>query len=76
LWGAVPHHATSYSRMAAGDFVLFSGGGRLFAGATVTHVFRNAVLAEQLWGLDAQGRRWELMFALATCGPSTSPTLN
>jgi len=46
LWGATPGrkdvNVGKYRRMAPGDYVFFAGGGRLFAGATVTHTFRNA----------------------------------
>ena len=68
LWGATPGrndvNVRPYTRMAPGDYVFFSGGGRLFAGATVTHSFRNAGLAEDLWGRDNKDQTWDLMFAL------------
>jgi hypothetical protein len=68
LWGATPGqgdaNVKAYARMSPGDYVFFAGSGRLFAGATVTHTLRNAVVAQQLWGRDDKDQTWELMFAL------------
>ena len=68
LWGATPGrndaNVGAYRRISPGDYVFFAGSGRLFAGATVTHSFRNPRLAEILWGRDDKGQTWELMFSL------------
>ncbi len=68
LWGATPGkndaNLGKYNKMQEGDYVFFAGEGHLFAGATVTHTFRNQALAQQLWGTDDRGQTWELMFAL------------
>lgn len=68
LWGATPGRSgvnlSSYGRISPGDHVFFAGDKRLFAGGTVTHVFRNRDLALALWGTDHKNQTWELMFAL------------
>lgn len=68
LWGATPGtndaNLSKYTKMQEGDYVFFAGNKHLFAGATVTHTFRNRALAQQLWGTDDKGQTWELMFAL------------
>ena len=69
LWGATPGvsggNVAPYERIDPGDFVFFSGGGRLFAGGTITYRFRNPALARRLWGVDDRtGQTWELMFAV------------
>lgn len=68
LWGATPGrgdvHVRKWQRMSPGDFVLFTEAGGAFAGATVTHTFRNEPLADALWQRDDKNQTWELMFAL------------
>ena len=53
-----------WQRMSPGDFILFTQPGGAFAGATVTHTFRNEPVADALWQRDDKGQTWELMFAL------------
>jgi hypothetical protein len=52
MWGVTPGqhnvNASKYARMSPGDFVFFTGSGRLFAGGTVTAMFRSARLARRL----------------------------
>lgn len=70
MWGATPgknnHNVTPYNNITAGDYVFFAGHKRLFAGATITHTFRNADLARRLWGHDDKTppQTWELMFTI------------
>ena len=53
-----------WQRVSRGDSALFSAGGRIFASATVAAVFRNAALAEHLWGYDDKQQTWEYMYIL------------
>lgn len=68
LWGVTPgtnnSNVSKYARMSPGDYVFFAGDKHLFAGATVTHTFRNSTVALQLWDCNENGQAWELMFAI------------
>ncbi|QIK63756.1 hypothetical protein G7068_11575 [Leucobacter viscericola] len=73
LWGAKPGESSQqvakWSRLRAGDYMAFAAGGKLFAGAVITNVFRSAEFARQIWGdtttANGHTQTWELMFAVA-----------
>lgn len=58
---------TRWARIASGDVVLFTGKNEVYKVARVTHAFRSASLADQLWEpkTTANGHRasWEFMYA-------------
>lgn len=68
FWGATPavngSNIGKHAKLCPGDYVLFAEKGRIFSRARIRHVFRNEVLAEQLWKRDQKGQTWELMFAI------------
>lgn len=78
MWGATPgageRNVKVYERMAPGDYVFFAGDGKLFAGGTVTTIFRNPQLAAALWSFDGKGQTWELMFSLSSSAHFRSRT--
>ncbi len=51
MWGATPgkngNNVAAAQRMSAGDYVLFAGDKRIFAGGTVTHTWHNTIVDEQ-----------------------------
>lgn len=71
LWGTTAGERgqmeTRWLRISSGDIVLFTGRNEVFKAATVTHKFRSAALADQLWEkkTTANGRKssWEFMYA-------------
>ena len=68
FWGVTPGQKLAnkkkWSRMGAGDIVLFAKDGTYFSRAVVAFTFHSSELAEALWGLDGKGQTWEYMYAV------------
>lgn len=68
FWGVTPGkklaNRKKWSRVGAGDIVLFAKNGTYFSRAVVAFTFHSPVLAEALWGLDDNGQTWEFMYAV------------
>ena len=68
FWGVTPGtklaNSKKWSRMGAGDIVLFAKSGSYFSRAVVAYTFQSAELARSLWGVDAKGKTWEYMYAV------------
>jgi len=68
MWGLVPGDSginiSRWDSVSADDLVLFSGKKKMFAMGKVVSKFRNAQLAERLWGRDPKGQTWEYMYTL------------
>lgn len=58
---------TKWNRISTGDVVLFTGRNEVFKVATVTHKFRSATLADELWEKKVTANNhtasWEFMYA-------------
>ena len=68
FWGVTPGNKLAnrkkWSRMDAGDIVLFAKNGSYFSRAVVAYTFQSAELAQSLWGVDSKGATWEFMYAV------------
>lgn len=72
LWGAKPgennRNAKRWSRIAAGDYILFALGKNLAMVAQITDKLHNAALARHLWGetttANGSAQTWEYMFSV------------
>lgn len=68
FWGVTPGtklaNSKKWSRMDAGDIVLFAKNGSYFSRAVVAYTFQSTELARSLWGVDAKGKTWEFMYAV------------
>jgi hypothetical protein len=68
LWGVTPGknnaNVSKYKKMSVGDIVIFTRDKTAFASAEITYLFRNKLLAENLWGKDNKNQTWEYMYAL------------
>ncbi|WP_019630188.1 hypothetical protein [Actinomadura atramentaria] len=68
MWGMTPGkggvNVSRYEKLERGDYVFFYGDKRLYLGGSISHLFRNAELADRLWGRDDDGRTWECMYSL------------
>lgn len=68
LWGVTPGknnaNGSKYAKLDDGDVVVFTRDKRVIASGIIAYRFRNAELARDLWGVDASGQTWELMYAL------------
>ena len=68
MWGLVPGdneiNVARWNSITSGDLVLFTGKKKMFAMGIVVSKFRNAHLAERLWGRDPKGQTWEYMYTL------------
>ncbi|WP_410666199.1 hypothetical protein [Amycolatopsis sp. lyj-84] len=68
FWGATPAangaNVGKWAKLAPGDAVFFYGQKKIYLAGHIALPFRNAVLADRLWGRNADGLTWELMFAL------------
>lgn len=68
MWGLVPGdkdiNVARWDSITSGDLVLFTGKKKMFAMGIVVSKFRNARLAERLWGRDSKGQTWEYMYTL------------
>ena len=77
VWGLMPDATGSaekrWARLQAGDHVLFSGRGEIIAAGTVAGKTRSKALATDLWGSDASGRTWELIYFLSELTPIALP---
>ncbi|WP_336158757.1 hypothetical protein [Amycolatopsis sp. VC5-11] len=77
FWGATPGvsgtNIGKWEKLAPGDAVFFYGQKRIYLAGHIALPFRNRALAERLWGFDANGLTWELMFALVNLREVTLP---
>ncbi|MDX3108942.1 KAP family P-loop NTPase fold protein [Nonomuraea angiospora] len=66
FWGVVPgrQNTAKYATLRQGDGVALYGQRQLYAAGRIAVLFRNRELAERLWEVDAEGRTWELMYAM------------
>ncbi|TDC95409.1 hypothetical protein E1161_04275 [Saccharopolyspora aridisoli] len=68
FWGATRGrndvNVTKWQRLEPGDAVFFYGKKHLYLAGHIVLTFRNAALADRLWGRNQDGLTWELMFAL------------
>jgi hypothetical protein len=62
VWGVTPSGESRWNRIQPGDLVLFAGQGRLFDSAQVIARTHSWSLADELWGDDDDGRRWEFIY--------------
>ena len=62
VWGVTPSGESKWNRIQPGDLVLFAGHGRFFASAQVIATAHSWGLADDLWGDDDDGRRWEFTY--------------
>jgi len=69
LWGVTPGtnnaNVNKYKKLTVGDIVIFTRDKTAFASAQITYLFRNKILAENLWGQDNKNQTWEYMYALS-----------
>jgi hypothetical protein len=67
-WGAIPGpgNLRTWNSMAAGDYVVFYQFQQYTYVARTIEKFQSEELARQLWGVDDNGKTWELMFFLST----------
>lgn len=75
VWGVTAgdgnRNRTKWERVRRGDIVLFTGGGRAFASATVTLSLHNRALANHLWGPNGDGDTWEYLYFLSEVRPES-----
>lgn len=68
IWGVTPGksnaNASKYAKLSVGDVVVFTRDKHVVASGVIAYLFQNASLARDLWGVDAAGQTWELMYAL------------
>lgn len=68
MWGIVPGknqaNLPQVRRIAAGDWVLFSGDKHVYFGGVIALTWQNQNLARRLWGNDHNDNTWEHMYAL------------
>jgi len=64
LWGASPGSIRQWEKLQIGDLVVFVADRIGFYLAEVACVFDNPELGARLWGLDAQNRTWQYMYAV------------
>ncbi len=69
MWAVTPAENNSnigrWLKLRPGDPVVFCGGKKAYATSHIALLFRNAPLAERLWGRDSRnGLTWEYMFAV------------
>ena len=74
VWGVTPSGESKWNRIQPGDLVLFAGHGRFFASAQVIATAHSWGLADDLWGDDDDGRRWEFTYSTTPPRVRTSPT--
>ena len=69
MWGITPgldqKNVRRVEKLNPGDWIIFSGDKHLYFGGVIALLWRNAPLAERLWGTDDNGNTWEYMYALA-----------
>jgi hypothetical protein len=76
MWGLKAgrgSNLTQYRKVSVGDVMMFGGGGRFFAAATVAYLMQNDRLADALWGSDPDGETWEYMYVLEDVRPLDVP---
>jgi hypothetical protein len=71
--GATARNLRQWRRLRAGDWVLFYQGAELIARGRVTLRTCNSQLADILWGRDAMGRAWDLVYLLDDVEPINVP---
>lgn len=68
VWGVTPsdneRNQNYWKEIEPGWTILLSGGGKIFASATITHKLQNEELAKELWGVDDEGKTWEYIYFL------------
>lgn len=64
LWGASPGSIRQWEKLQIEDLVVFVADRIGFYVAEVACVFDNPELGAHLWGLDAQNRTWQYMYAV------------
>jgi hypothetical protein len=68
FWGVTPGvnevNVGKWEKLVPGDAVFFYGQKKIYLTGHIALPFRNAVLADRLWGRNEDGLTWELMFAL------------
>jgi hypothetical protein len=77
FWGATPGangvNVGKWAKLTPGDAVFFYGEKKIYLTGHVALPFRNAALADRLWGRNENGLTWELMFALVNLRDITIP---
>jgi hypothetical protein len=77
FWGATPgvsgSNVSKWRKLSAGDGAFFYGEKKVYLVGHIALTFRNPALATRLWGTDANGLTWELMYALVNLREITLP---
>jgi hypothetical protein len=77
IWGVTPgknnQNISKWKLAAAGDVVLFSGAGRIFATGILAAKIHSPILAQRLWGQDKEGLTWEYIYLLDEVRPTGIP---
>ena len=68
MWGVTPGkngaNQSKFNKIEIGDFVFFTRDNKVFCSARISHLFKNANLATEIWGTDAKNQTWENMYTL------------
>jgi len=81
LWGATPTTQANNEKVRAlrdrrvGDDVYFYTANHFFARARILHLFTNAPVAREVWGVDSDNATWEHIMALGDVEEFPTPVL-
>ncbi|WP_409464778.1 hypothetical protein [Amycolatopsis sp. GA6-003] len=77
FWGVTPGvsgaNVGKWKKLMPGDAVFFYGEKKIYLAGHIALPFQNRALADRLWGRNANGLTWELMFALVNLRDVTLP---